>query len=110
MSEVKQLRLVTGEDIIAKIESKNTDTVTIRDAFVIIPRQEGPGKPVSLMFTHYAPFTEEKEIEISKDKVVFQVKPKDEILNAYQQNTSNIITPNKQGLITETSVPTLGKK
>ena len=45
-------------------------------------------------------------VTISKDKIVFETDPKEEILKSYEQNTSKILTP-KTSLITETSIPTL---
>jgi hypothetical protein len=49
MSDVKILRLTTGEDVIAKV-TNNSDagTITLKQPFVIIPHQQGPGKPVQL--------------------------------------------------------------
>ena len=41
MSEVKVLRLSTGEDVIAKVD-RGTDYVTLEKPFVIIPQQMDP--------------------------------------------------------------------
>ena len=48
MSDVKVLRLSTGEDVIAKVDT-GTEYHTLEKPFVIIPQQMGPGKPVQLM-------------------------------------------------------------
>ena len=103
MSEVKLLRLSTGEDIIAKV-GENDQGVSLNKPFVIIPQQLGPGKPVQLMMSLYNAFGKGDTITIGQDKVVFMTEPKDEIKNSYEQNTSKILTPNK-GLITETNLP-----
>ena len=103
MSDVKVLRLSTGEDVIAKIE-EGSEKVTLNKPFVIIPQQLGPGKPVQLMMSLYNAFGKGDTIEVSKDKVVFMTEPKDEIKSSYEANTSKILTPNK-GLITETNLP-----
>ena len=103
MSDVKVLRLSTGEDVIAKIE-EGSEKVTLNKPFVIIPQQLGPGKPVQLMMSLYNAFGKGDTIEVSKDKVVFMTEPKDEIKSSYGANTSKILTPNK-GLITETNLP-----
>src|SRR5210317_2591205 len=109
MSDVKILRLSTGEDVIAKVtHNLETNTVTLKQPFVIIPHQQGPGKPVQLMMTLYSPYADSEEIEIKTANIVSIVNPKREILASYQQNTSRIITP-KADLITETSIPTLKK-
>ena len=105
MSEVKVLRLSTGEDVIAKVDS-GSEYHTLEKPFVIIPTQSAPGQPVQLMMTPYMPYADEDKITIAQDKVVTTVKPKKEILASYQKNTSSILTPNAE-LITETKVPKL---
>ena len=102
MSDVKILRLVTGEDVIAKI-SENDQGTSLNKPFVIIPHQQGPGKPVQLMMTLYSPYGKGDTVTVSKDKIVFSVEPKEDILASYQQNTSSILT--NPGLITESKLP-----
>ena len=104
MSEVKILRLTTGEDVIAKV-GENDQGVSLNKAFVIIPQQTGPGKPVQLMMSLYNAFGKSDTITLDKDKIVFMTDPKDEILKSYEQNTSRIIKA--PGLITENTVPKL---
>ena len=104
MEEVKILRLTTGEDVIAKV-GENDQGVSLNKAFVIIPQQTGPGKPVQLMMSLYNAFGKSDTITLDKDKIVFMTDPKDEILKSYEQNTSRIIKA--PGLITENAVPKL---
>ena len=104
MSEVKILRLTTGEDVIAKV-GENDQGVSLNKAFVIIPQQTGPGKPVQLMMSLYNAFGKNDTITLDKDKIVFMTDPKDDILKSYEQNTSRIIKA--PGLITENTVPKL---
>ena len=104
MSDVKIIRLVSGEDVIAKIT--DYDNMELDKPFVIIPTQKAPGQPVQLMMTPYMPFADEEKITVTADKRVAIVKPKKEILASYQKNTSKIITPQAE-LITETKVPKL---
>ena len=105
MSDVKILRLSTGEDIIAKVLDKNTEQTKLNKPFVIIPHQQGPGKPVQLMMTLYSPYSKSDDIEVKSQSVISMVDPKEEILKSYQQNTSSILT--SPGLITETKLPKL---
>ena len=104
MSDVKIVRLQTGEDVIAKV-GENDQGVSLNKAFVIIPQQTGPGKPVQLMMSLYNAFGKNDTITLDKDKIVFMTDPKDEILKSYEQNTSRIIKA--PGLITENTVPKL---
>ena len=107
MSDVKIVRLQTGEDVIAKMEKDTMGNYTFEKPFVIIPTQSAPGQPVQLMMTPYMPYADEDNITIAQDKVVTTVKPKKEILASYQKNTSSIITAGSPDLITETKVPKL---
>ena len=104
MNEVKILRLTTGEDVIAKV-GENDQGVSLNKAFVIIPQQTAPGKPIQLMMSLYNAFGKSETITISKDKIVFMTDPKDDILKSYTQNTSRILQA--PGLITESKVPKL---
>ena len=104
MEQVKILRLTTGEDVIAKV-GENDQGVSLNKAFVIIPQQTGPGKPVQLMMSLYNAFGKNDTITLDKDKIVFMTDPKDDILKSYEQNTSRIIKA--PGLITENTVPKL---
>ena len=90
MQDVKILRLTTGEDVIAKV-GENDQGVSLNKAFVIIPQQIAPGKPVQLMMSLYNAFGKSDSVTLSKDKIVFMTDPKDEILKSYEQNTSRII-------------------
>ena len=105
--EILVCRLVTGEDVIGEI-TEGSKTVTIIKGFVIIPTQQAPGKPVQLMLTPYAPYSDGDSIEIRADKVMSISKPKEQIKQNYITNTSSILAPKKQ-LITETGLPTLDK-
>ena len=105
MQKVKILRLATGEDVIAKV-GENDQGVSLKQAFVIIPQQAGPGKPIQLMMSLYNAFGKNDTITLDKDKIVFMTDPKDDILKSYEQNTSRILQP-KAGLITENTVPKL---
>ena len=102
MSDVKILRLITGEDVIAKV-SENDQGTSLSKPFVIIPHQQGPGKPVQLMMTLYSPYSKSDNVTIKNDKIISIVEPKEEILSSYQQNTSSIVTA--PGLITESKLP-----
>ena len=106
MSDVKILRLSTGEDVIAKV-TNNSDagTITLKQPFVIIPHQQGPGKPVQLMMTLYSPYSKNDTVDLKDANIISIVDPKDEILTSYQQNTSSILTT--PGLITESKLPKL---
>ena len=103
-SDIKILRLSTGEDVIAKV-GENDQGVSLNKAFVIIPQQSAAWQPVQLMMALYNAFGKSDTITLTKDKIVFMTDPKDEILKSYEKNTSRIIKA--PGLITENTVPKL---
>jgi len=107
-SEIKILRLSTGEDVIAKVDEGSGETVELKNPFVIIPQQSAPGQPVQLMMSLYNAYGKKDTVTMNKDKIVFMSVPKDEIQKSYEANTSKILTPNTS-LITETNIPTLKK-
>jgi hypothetical protein len=89
MSEVKIVRLTSGEELIAKTEETKT-TITLKKPAVLIPA----GKD-QLAFGQWLPYADIKDgIEISKDYVVFVVAPMDEMAQQYDQAFgSGLIVP-----------------
>ena len=106
MSQVKILRMTTGEDVIAKL-GENDQGVSLHKPFVIIPQQSAPGKPIQLMMSLYNAFGKSDTITVEKDKIVFITDPKDDLLKSYEQNTSSILSTTTPGLITENTLPKL---
>ena len=106
MSQVKILRMTTGEDVIAKV-GENDQGVSLHKPFVIIPQQSAPGKPIQLMLSLYNAFGKSDTITVEKDKIVFITDPKDDLLKSYEQNTSSILSTTTPGLITENTLPKL---
>nr|7EQ9_A Chain A, TIP60 [synthetic construct]7EQ9_AA Chain AA, TIP60 [synthetic construct]7EQ9_AB Chain AB, TIP60 [synthetic construct]7EQ9_B Chain B, TIP60 [synthetic construct]7EQ9_BA Chain BA, TIP60 [synthetic construct]7EQ9_BB Chain BB, TIP60 [synthetic construct]7EQ9_C Chain C, TIP60 [synthetic construct]7EQ9_CA Chain CA, TIP60 [synthetic construct]7EQ9_CB Chain CB, TIP60 [synthetic construct]7EQ9_D Chain D, TIP60 [synthetic construct]7EQ9_DA Chain DA, TIP60 [synthetic construct]7EQ9_DB C len=90
---IKIMRLVTGEDIIGNI-SESQGLITIKKAFVIIPMQATPGKPVQLVLSPWQPYTDDKEIVIDDSKVITITSPKDDIIKSYESHTR--VLENKQ--------------
>ena len=90
---IKLLRLKSGEDIVADIDV-NDDTITIENPAVIVPMGDPRGGNVQMGFGPWAPFSEDKQLEISKDWVVFITEPSTDIVNNYRQAFgSGIVVP-----------------
>ena len=67
MIDVKLIRIVTGEEIIAEVLSETDDTITVQNGLVVLPSAQGVG---------FAPWAtviskEEPEIEMSKNHIVY---------------------------------------
>ena len=69
MIDVKLIRIVTGEEIIAEVLSETDDTITVQNGLVVLPSAQGVG---------FAPWAtviskDEPEITMSKKHVVYVV-------------------------------------
>ena len=89
MSEVKIVRLTSGEELIAKTEETKT-TITLKKPAILIPA----GKD-QLAFGQWLPYADIKDgIEISKEYVIFVVTPMNEMEQQYEQAFgSGLIVP-----------------
>ena len=93
-SEIRLYRLTSGEDVIGTPqESDIAGSVAIKKPFVLIPMQGEPGKPMKIGFHPYIPYTKDKTIKIKKANIITETTPDDNMINAYQQNTGQIVTP-----------------
>jgi len=90
---IKLLRLKSGEDIVADID-ENEDTVTIENPAQIVPMGDPRGGNVQMGFGPWVPFSDDKQIEISRDWIVFITEPAKDIVNNYRQAFgSGIVVP-----------------
>ena len=90
---IKLLRLKSGEDVVAEVE-ESEDSVTLDNPAVIMPMGDPRGGNVQMGFGPWAPFSEDKQLEISKDWVVFITEPSTDIVNNYRQAFgSGIVVP-----------------
>jgi len=61
--------------------------------------QGQPGQPMQIGFHPYIPYTKDEIIKIKKANIITETKPDTSLLDAYEKNTSSIVTP-KTSLIT----------
>ena len=96
MIDVKLLRIVTGEEVIAELLSETEDTITVQNGLVILPTNTGVG---------FAPWAtviskEEPEIKMSKKHVVYIAEVQEDVCKKYNEMFgSKLITPDKKKLI-----------
>ena len=94
--EVKLLRVITGEEIIAEIVEENAAQVTLKNALVVIPTQQSVG---------FAPWAtvidrENPEITVSRTHIVYIAGVDDSIRNKYDEiYGSKLVKPEKKSLI-----------
>ena len=96
MIDVKLIRIVTGEEIIAEVLSETDDTITVQNGLVVLPSAQGVG---------FAPWAtviskDEQEITMSKKHVVYVVATQEDVANKYNEMFgSKVIVPESKKLI-----------
>ena len=96
MINVKLIRVVTGEEIIAELLTETEQIITIKNALVILPTNTGVG---------FAPWAtviskENPEITLSKSHVVYMAEVQEDVAKKYNEMFgSKLITPDKKNLI-----------
>ena len=96
MIDVKLLRIVTGEEVIAEFLSETEDTITVQNGLVVLPTNNGVG---------FAPWAtviskENPEITISKTHLVYVAEVQEDVCKKYNEMFgSKLITPDSKKLI-----------
>ena len=92
---VKLIRVVTGEEIVAEVVSETDDTITVQNALVVLPTNTGVG---------FAPWAtvvskDEPEITVSRNHLVYVAEVQEDVASKYKEMFGNIITPAEKKLI-----------
>ena len=96
MIDVKLLRIVTGEEVIAELLSETEDTITVQNGLAVLPTNNGVG---------FAPWAtviskENPEITISKTHLVYVAEVQEDVCKRYNEMFgSKLITPDSKKLI-----------
>lgn len=91
-SEVKIVRLNSGEELIAKV-TKNGETIRIEDPLVLVPTSQR-----AIALAPWLPYTTVKDdgIEIPVDRVMFIVTPHVELAKEHASAISGLVLPDKE--------------
>jgi|TARA_Y200000002_G_C22486123_1_gene580926 hypothetical protein len=96
MIDVKLLRIVTGEEVIAELLSETEETITVQNGLAVLPTNNGVG---------FAPWAtviskENPEITISKTHLVYVAEVQEDVCKKYNEMFgSKLITPDSKKLI-----------
>ena len=98
MTDIKLLRLTTGEDLVTEIVKEDKEWTTISKPFVIIPMQRNPaqGSETKLYFSPFIPFAENEEMNIKEENIITVNEPKKEIRDNYLQYIGAIVPVEKK--------------
>lgn len=87
MSEVRLVKLLTGEDILCKVNPvKNDNKLQLIQAKRIVLTPQGAA------LVNVCPFSEQEDFEINNEHVLYDVPVVDEIAKEYQNHVGDIIT------------------
>jgi hypothetical protein len=96
MIDVKLLRIITGEEVIAELVTEDEDTITIRNGLVVLPGSQNVG---------FAPWAtvidkEDPDIVLSRNFIVYVVNVDSSVKKKYNEIFgSKLITPEEKKLI-----------
>ena len=92
MIDVKLIRILTGEEIIAEVLSETDDTLTVQNGLVVLPSAQGVGfAPWATVIDKLNP-----DITVSKTHVVYIAEVDATVKNKYSEMFGGITTPDKK--------------
>jgi len=83
MLNIKLIKMINGEEIIAKVKSEN-DTHIHVDKPAIVMMAPGQNGNMSVQMGPYCPYTD-NHLEIGKHTIVYVAEPNNELLNGYNK-------------------------
>ena len=94
--ETKIVRLTTGEELIAKVDTSKTDVITMNDPYVLVPTRQN-----AIALAPWLPYTNIKDegLDIPMDRVVFVTNPHKELVKEYDSAVSGLIVPEKGDVV-----------
>ena len=96
MIDVKLIRIVTGEEIIAELLEETASYITVQNGLVVIPSTQGVG------FAPWATIISKEKPEITLDKrnLIYIVDLDEEVIKKYNEMFgSKLVTPASKKLI-----------
>lgn len=95
MTEPALIKLITGEQLVARVQDNNDGTVTLFDP-LLIERMAG-WRGTQMVVSDWIPFAKEAFITISTDKIVaFKYGLEDNAIRNYEQFINNPVVNNTE--------------
>ena len=95
MTEPALIKLITGEQLVARVQDNNDGTVTLFDP-LLIERMAG-WRGTQMVVSDWIPFAKEAFITISTDKIVaFKYGLEDNAIRNYEQFINNPVVDNNE--------------
>lgn len=96
MIDVKLIRIVTGEEIIAELISQDDNTITVKNGLVVIPNANGVG------FAQWATVIDpdNPEVTMKQQHIVYVADVQEDVGKRYNEMFgSKLVTPSTKKLI-----------
>ena len=96
MIDVKLIRIITGEEVVAELISETETEITVKNGLVVIPTAQNVGfAPWATVISKDNP-----EITISKTHLVYVAEVQEDVCKKYNEMFgSKLITPDSKKLI-----------
>lgn len=101
VNDVITIKLTTGEELMAKLVSENSDSITITKPMMINVGADRAGN-VGVQMVPYFVLTADHDsrFEIKNNHILLKIRPNDQAKNGYIQNTTGIsVVNNSTGII-----------
>lgn len=96
-TNIKNLRLLNGQDILGEVVSRTDKTITLKNPVrvMVVPSQANPKEP-SVGFAPYCEWSEDKQVEINAAHVLATMNPIAEFINQYNSVFGGIVVPDSK--------------
>lgn len=100
VKELKIIRMLTGEELIAEVIADGVQTIKVRNALriVLMPSRNDPNNP-TVGLAPYLQFSEDKELTLNKNCVITLATPIDEFVNQYNTTFGGLVVPNSKLIV-----------
>ena len=92
---VKNIRFISGENVICDLQEEKADAIVIRDAIVAMPVNEDG---TQLGFAPWAPLQDPDidDLEVSRNHVMYITDPAPNLVEQYNKMFNRIVAPEKK--------------
>jgi len=92
MTDIKLLRLVTGEDIIAEATLGTTDW-TMKNPIVVVAMPGPAGQPPNIGFAPWMPYSKNRTMTVWDNNVICVTEPLEQFVAQYKAINSKLDIP-----------------
>lgn len=96
-TNLKLLRLSTGEEILGEIINENVTKITIKNPVrvIMMPSKTDPNNP-TVGFAPFIQWSDDKELTLNANHVTLSASPITEFVNQYNSMFGGIVVPNSK--------------